>query len=171
MSVVLPEPLKKSGQLREFAAFSLRLLARASLAVYFGGFTFYAAVVVPDLHEHLGGMETGEISRRVAVILYAIGAAAFGLGWFRIAVEKDLRPGWRGKTRIGFLVLNSMLLIALMLMHRSLGRQIDSSSAMDAFQSFHELYLTVWTGQWLGVLGLMAVDVTATKSSTNLGNL
>jgi hypothetical protein len=142
--------------LKVAARFLLQLLARVTLAAWFGGFTFYAAVVVPDLHENLGGMETGEISRRVAVYLYGIGAAALASGWLVAAI--DPIPGWRGKARLGLLVINTLILVALVLMHRSLGIQIDSGQNLSAFRSFHELYLTVWTGQWLAILGLLALD-------------
>ena len=142
--------------MRSLASFALRFLARAALAAWFGGFTFYAAVVVPDLHEHLGGMETGEVSRRVAVYLYAIGAAALALGWLVAATEWV--PEWRGKARLGLLAVNSVLLGILVLMHRSLGVRLDAGESLAAFRSSHEVYLTVWTGQWLAILALMALD-------------
>jgi hypothetical protein len=142
--------------LKVAAKFLLQLLARVALAAWFGGFTFYAAVVVPDLHENLGGMETGEISRRVAVFLYGIGAAALASGWLVAAIDRA--PGWRGKARFGLLAVNTLLLVALVLMHRSLGIQIDSGQNLSAFRSFHEVYLTVWTGQWLAILGLLGLD-------------
>jgi hypothetical protein len=143
---------------KDFTAFVLRLLARVALAVWFGGFTFYAAVVVPDLHEHLGGMETGEVSRRVVVYLYAIGAAALVSGWMVAATDRV--SGWRGKARLGLLGVNTLLLVALVLMHRSLGIRLDSGGSLAAFRSSHEVYLTVWTGQWLAILGLLAFDAT-----------
>lgn len=157
MHRILPGSLMSSSSAaRRFAGFLLRLLARVALAVWFGGFTFYAAVVVPDLHENLGGMETGEISRRVAVFLYGIGAAALVSGWLVAATERV--SGWRGKVRLGLLAVNTLLLVALVLMHRSLGIRLDSGGSLAAFRSFHEVYLTVWTGQWLAILGLLALD-------------
>jgi hypothetical protein len=155
------------ARLWPLAFFAQRLLARVSLALYFGGFTYYASVVVPDLHDSLGGMETGVISRRVVISLYAIGGVAFGLGWLGFAIDREQRIGWIGKTRFGLLALNTLIWIVLMLMHRSLGAQIDSSGEMKAFRSFHELYLTVWTGQWLGILGLLGLDSMRSKSSPN----
>jgi hypothetical protein len=161
MHRILPEPLMTSAKLRSLASFALRLLARTTLAVYFGGFTFYAAVVVPDLHEHLGGMETGEISRRVAIVLYEVGAAALVLSWVVFFTDKDQRLAWRGKVRFGLLALTSVILIVLVSMHRSLGTHLDSGGEMNVFRSFHELYLTVWTGQWLAILGLVALEAFA----------
>ncbi len=60
--------------------------------------------------------------------------------------------------RLGLLVLNTGLLVALFLMHRSLEIRLDSGGNVPAFRSFHEVYLTVWTGQWLAILGLMAIE-------------
>lgn len=144
--------------MKALAAYTLRLLDRVALAIWFGGFTFYAAVVVPDLHENLGGMETGEISRRVAPFLYAIGAAAVVLAWLVALTDRDLRAGLLGKARLGLLVANSLLLIALIAMHRSLGIHLDSGRSLSAFRRFHEVYLSTWTAQWLAILGLMAID-------------
>ena len=144
--------------MQALAAFALRILARVALAIWFGGFTFYAAVVVPDLHENLGGMETGEISRRVAPFLYAIGASAVALAWLVALTDRDQRSGWRGKARLGLLAINTLLLIALVAMHRSLGIHLDSGKSLSAFRSFHEAYLSTWTAQWLAILGLMAMD-------------
>ena len=148
--------MTKTGTAGVLASFVLRLLARTALAVWFGGFTFYAAVVVPDLHEHLGGIETGEVSRRVAVVLYAIGAAALLLGGLVAAIDRQ--PGRRWTARLGLLAVNAGLLLALFLMHRSLEIRLDSGGNLAAFRSFHEVYLTVWTGQWLAILGLMALE-------------
>jgi hypothetical protein len=144
---------------RAVAIVALRFLDRVALAAWFGGFTFYAAVVVPDLHDNLGGMETGEISRRVAIYLYALGVAALVLAWLNMATDRDRRNGRQGKARLGLLAVNSALLLTLIAMHRALGIRLDSGASLAAFRSFHEIYLTTWTAQWLAILGLMAVDV------------
>jgi hypothetical protein len=70
----------------------------------------------------------------------------------------DREPGWRGKARFGLLAINAVLLATLILMHKSLGIRLDSGEDLPAFRSFHEVYLTVWTGQWLAILGLMVLD-------------
>jgi len=144
--------------LRSFFPWLVRFLGRVTLALWLGGFTFYAAFVVPDLHENLGGMETGEISRRVAPFLYAIGGAALALRWLEALTDQGQRAGWPGKTRIGLLVVNSLLLSTLVVMQRSMGTRLDSGGNLTEFRSLHEVYLTVWTVQWLAILGLMAID-------------
>ena len=144
--------------MRALGTFALRLLARVALAVWFGGFTFYASVVVPDLHESLGGMETGEISRRVAPYLYAIGLTALLLNGLVLATDRGERSGWRGKARIALLAASSLLLIALVAMHREMGARLDSGGSRGRFFSLHESYLTVFAVQWLANLGLLALD-------------
>lgn len=146
--------------LRSFATSFLRFLARVAFAIWFGGFTFYAAVVVPDLHENLGGVETGEISRRVAPFLSMSGAAALALGWVVFGTDRTQRTGWRGKVRLGLLLVNCVLLITLVLMQRSLGNDLDTRQSMSAFRQLHEVYLTTWTAQWLAILGYVGLDVT-----------
>ncbi len=166
MPGVLSESLTnlRSGSLAKvvfLASFVLRLLSRVALAVWFGGFSVYAAVVVPDLHENLGGMETGEISRRVAPFLYACGISSVGPGpggGSKSLTDRDRRSGWLGKSRLGLLALNSFLLITLVLMHRSLGIHLDSGGRLSKFHSLHEVYLTTWTVQWLAILCLLALD-------------
>lgn len=146
-----------AGPIRSAAAFALRSLARVAFAIWFGGFTFYAAVVVPDLHETFGGMETGEISRRVSVILNAIGLAAVALGWAVVALDRDARWGWRGTARLGLLALTTLLLFTLIGLHRELGARLDSGDGRRAFFRLHEFYLILSTAQWFANLGLMAV--------------
>ena len=145
--------------------FALRLLARVAIATWFGGFTFYAAAVVPDLHDHLGGLETGEVSRRVAVILYAIGGAALFLGSIEFATDRELRRGRMGKARLGLIVANALLLVGLVALHRSLGARLDGGESLSTFRTSHERYLMVWTAQWLAILGWMGLDVRLKKSS------
>jgi hypothetical protein len=143
---------------RAVATFVLRFLCRVTFAIWFGGFTFYAGVVVPDLHENFGGMETGEVSRRVAVVLYLFGGSAILLGGIIAAIDPAERSGWRGKARLGLLAVSSILLVALVAMHRVMGGRLDSGLGRDAFFPLHETYLTVFAIQWLANLGLMAVE-------------
>ena len=173
MSQVRTESLKPIHRGNVFlgaGAFLNRVAARVGMAVFFGGFTFYAAVVVPDLHSHLGGMETGEISRRVALYLYAIGALALGLTWLRVVFESNLRTGWRGLSFVALLLFSTLILSVLGLMHRSLGQQLDQSLPMDPIRSFHEKYLTVWTILWLAMVGLFALDALRTSTQKVQGS-
>ena len=59
-----------------------------------------------------------------------------------------------------------LLLMVLVSMHRSMGIRLDSGQGQSGFLSFHETYLTVWTVQWLAILGLMALDTTPSTPIT-----
>ncbi len=160
MHRVLPKSVNasRSRPLRAVGSFAVRSLTSVAFAVWFGGFTFYAAVVVPDLHEALGGMETGEISRRVSFVLNAIGVAAVALGWLRVAGDREGREGWRGWTRIGLLAATTALLLALIALHRHLGARLDAGGSLAAFRPVHEFYLILSTAQWAANLGLLAIE-------------
>ena len=144
--------------MRRLATIVVRFLARVALAVGFGGFTFYGGFVVHDLHETLGGPETGEISRKLAVVLYAFNLAAVVLYALTMAVDRAERRGWWGKALATLLVLDALLLVALIVMHRELGSRIDAGASRGTFFPLHESYLTVFAAQWLASLGLVAVD-------------
>ena len=164
MHSVLPRPLKglRIPGPRSFGAFLVRYLAAVAFAVWFGGFTFYAAVVVPDLHEALGGLETGEISRRVSFVLNAIGGAAVTLGWLRVATDRGARSGRRGLARVLLLGVTTALLVGLVAFHRHLGVRLDSGESLSTFRPVHEFYLILSTIQWAANLGLLAIEAGAT---------
>ena len=75
-----------------------------------------------------------------------------------MAVDRPERRGWRGKIFAALLVLDTLLLVALIVMHRELGARIDAGASRGAFFPLHESYLTVFAVQWLACLGLVAVD-------------
>jgi len=166
MHRVLPGPLNGLRRLhpREAGPFVLRYLAAVAFAIWFGGFTFYSAVVVPDLHESLGGMETGEISRRVGVVLNAIGGAAVVLAWLRVASDRGARAGWRGLARVGLLALTTALLLALVALHRHLGAWLDAGGSLREFRPAHEFYLILSTVQWAANLGLLAIEAASGRA-------
>ena len=73
-----------------------RLLVLAALMFWQGGFTFYAAVVVPVGKEVLGShFNQGRITRRVTVYLNLAGAVALlPLAW-DAAASADRAARWR----------------------------------------------------------------------------
>ena len=75
-----------------------------------------------------------------------------------MAVDRAERRGWRGKALATLLVLDTLLLVALIVMHRELASRIDAGASRGAFFPLHESYLTVFAAQWLASLGLVAVN-------------
>src|SRR6478672_2408664 len=74
----------------------LRFLSLAGLSVWIGGFTFYSAAVVPVLHEDLGGVEAGSVTRRVTDRLNAVGVVTLVVWWTHVLADRATRsPGGR----------------------------------------------------------------------------
>ena len=58
-----------------------RFVAIWTLAIWLGGFTFYAAAVIPVLHDQLGGaLESGLVTQRVTIDLNLLGVATVVIG-------------------------------------------------------------------------------------------
>lgn len=130
-------------------------LTRSAFAVWLGGLTFYAAVVIPVGHDVLGShREVGFITRQVTPYLNAIGVFAIALGWceWKAAAQPDNRgTAWI----LGALSLSSVLLFVL---HPVLNDHLDAATrsidAPDTFYQLHRIYLLVTTLQWLAGLVL-----------------
>jgi hypothetical protein len=133
-----------------------RFLVLIALFFWQGGFTFYAAVVVPVgqqvLRSHL---RQGFITQRVTNYLNLTGAIALvPLAW-EAAAPGD--PSTRRRWLRGLLwLLMALALAALALLHSDLDRFLVARGLInldpEAFRPRHRLYLWVSTVQW--VLGL-----------------
>ncbi|MBB75773.1 MAG: hypothetical protein CMJ75_14805 [Planctomycetaceae bacterium] len=125
--------------LREFIVLSL-------WALWIGGLTFYALIVVPIGGELLGETQQGFITQQVTQWLNGIGIAALlTLAWSAAA-----RPGsgqWLNLT------LLAALQAGLLLVHRQLGPLLDAQAIEvldpDRFYEVHRVYLILTTFQWL----------------------
>jgi hypothetical protein len=127
-----------------------RCLVLAALLFWQGGFTFYAAVVVPVGQEVLGShVRQGLITRRVTGYLNLAGAVALvPLAWGAAAC----RAG-RLRRLLWLCWLGMALLLAwLAWLHPRLDALIDveARSILDRqdFRPLHRLYLWVSTFQW-----------------------
>jgi hypothetical protein len=134
-----------------------RLLVVGALMFWQGGFTFYAAVVVPVGQEVLGThFKQGRITRRVTVYLNLAGAAALlPLAW-DAAASADRSALLR---RLRWLVLAGMAagLAVLFWLHPQLDELIDLQAGYiperRAFHTGHRWYLWISTVQWgLGIV-------------------
>ncbi len=134
-----------------------RFLAIVALLFWQGGFTFYAAVVVPIGQNVLGShLEQGLITRQVTHYLNISGAAAMAL----LAAEL-LAEGYPRSWRLGLLWFiwlgMAVLLGALIVLHPALDTLIDleahSLSDRGHFRALHRTYLWISTFDW----GLAAI--------------
>ena len=136
-----------------------RFLVMIALFFWQGGFTFYAAVVVPVAQEQLGHLRQGFVTRQVTVYMNLAGAIALlCLAWDLLVV------GERAKGRLWgrYLVWVGMIvaLVVLQALHGTLNEQLIVKGRIirdqELFHAQHRLYLWVSTGQWAcGLLYLM----------------
>ena len=132
--------------------FVRRFLILAALSFWQGGFTFYAAVVVPVGQEELGShREQGFITRQVTNFLNLAGAAALvPLAWDAAAAED--RQAWRRKLRWLALVGMAVTLGVLIWLHPRLDALLDTETREilhhRVFRREHRWYLWVSTVQW-----------------------
>jgi len=137
-----------------------RFLVVAALAVWMGGFTFYASFAIPAATELLGGHRAaGFITQRVTQSLNLCGAIALAIllwnlvaGW-RVAAARERR--WLAGAW-AFLLAGE---IALFVLHPLLDAKLDPATQQilrgSNFESWHRAYLWISTAQWLAALPLL----------------
>ena len=130
-----------------------RTLLIASFAIWFGGFGFYAAIVVPVGTEVLGSAHAqGMITRRVTESMNVFCAIAAGM----MLIESFV--SWKQSRKSDRTVLSVMalavmaLLIALFVLHPIMNQLIDPKTGLISdrkqFYSLHRAYLWISTFQW-----------------------
>lgn len=136
----------------------LRLVVRGLLiltfAVWFGGFTFYGAVVLTVLHDQLDQLASGAITRDVTWYLNLIGLVAIGFVWFDAFIDI---PRWKSRSgfvTIGLLVLISIIQLGLFWGHSYLSGWLDERG-LRGFYRIHTIYLHTSTFQWGACILLM----------------
>ncbi len=115
-----------------------------AIALWLGGFTFYAAVVVPTGAEVLGGnIEQGFVTQEVTRYLNWIALGALGILLWNVVVERGklLAATWLG------MLLAQLLLFAL---HWPLDAMLDPAThdVASDFHFLHEVYLWIAAIQW-----------------------
>jgi hypothetical protein len=131
--------------------FLRRFLVMAALSFWQGGFTFYAAVVVPVGQQVFGHLRQGFITRQVTVYLNLAGAAALlVLVWDLLAARDPAR--WRRMLLRGSWVGMLLTLLWLVWLHPRMDELLVPKGRIildqEMFRSQHRLYLWVSTVQW-----------------------
>ena len=128
-------------------------LALAAFALWWGGFTFYAVVVIPTAQKILRShTRVGFITQEVThwINLASVIALVF-LGW-ELLRAAALTPGRRRALWIAWLLMAG-LQIGLFILHPMLDRLLDFSAReiLDEprFYFLHRVYLCLSTAQWL----------------------
>jgi hypothetical protein len=146
-----------------------RLAVLVALMFWQGGFTFYAAVVVPVGTEVLGNSprRQGFITRRVTHYLNLTAAAALlPLAWDALAARDPARH----RRRLRALLWLGMLLAQAVLfyLHPQMDRYLRVKGGIvldpEAFRPLHRTYLWVSTAQWACAVGFTVLTVLAWRA-------
>ena len=122
-----------------------------TFALWWGGFTFYAAWVIPTAHEVTGNhILTGMITQRVSNVLNGITTAFIAVSMLTFYLEKRERKQWIPLSII------AVGLLTLVVLHAKLDTlvQVETQSLSDktSFYAYHRVYLLVSTAMWLAGL-------------------
>ncbi len=133
-------------------------LAVVLLALWWGGFSFYAGFVVFDGHAVLKSkVKQGFITERVTTQLNWLAVAMLAVTAWELAARRR-----RGEsTRAAWLAWAGVLVTttALFALHAQLAGMLDFASRTvsddDHFYARHRVYLLMATAQWVAGLGLL----------------
>lgn len=131
-----------------FLRLIVRSLALWAYAVWFGGFTFYGAVVLWAVHAAFGGLESGKITQEITVVLNWIGVITLGLWWALAWIERAKKPRWAWFAMVGLIGGSSIIQVALFIDHVILDRRL-AEFGLEGFYAHHNVYLNMSTVQWL----------------------
>lgn len=138
------------------------------LAVWWGGFTFYALAVVPTGHQVLRSkVRQGFITQQVTNKLNALGAVTLAaLAWQVIAVRRAKSRRWFRVASISWAGM-AVTLALLFWLHPHLDALLDPTARSviddEKFYALHRWYLIVATVQWLA--GLIHAGTLLTEPS------
>ncbi|HZT82251.1 MAG TPA: DUF4149 domain-containing protein [Gemmataceae bacterium] len=150
-----------------------RLVVVAALLFWQGGFTFYAAVVVPVGREVLGShTRQGFITRRVATYLNLAGAVALvPLAWDAAATADP--AAWRRRLRWLAWALLLLTLLALFWLHPRMTELMDLEQAelidRGTFRLIHKVYLWASVVQWVAGVGYVVLMLGGWRAADTLG--
>ena len=142
-------------------ALILKAFAQLALSLWWGGLTFYAAIVVPIGSELLSNTTQGFITQQVTHWLNGACLLALVTTLVVLMQNRSQRTDGRGnaadfgrrKTDWALWSIVAVSLVALFFVHRSLSAFLDveSMSVSDSarFYAVHRWYLLVTTLQWL----------------------
>ena len=127
-----------------------RFVALAALALWIGGTTFYAAIVVPIGSRLFGSVEQGLITEQVTGQLNWLGVVCLAILLPTVRQSRGQAVSW---------LLLVLTLAALFVLHPRIAAFIDHSQHVvtdrAAFYEWHRAYLLTTALQWLA--GLVAL--------------
>jgi hypothetical protein len=137
-----------------------RLLTIGALSLWFGGFTFYSAVVIHVGHHVLGSRtETGFITQQVTHWLNLISIPALLILLWNTASAWPSIPRSIRLTLAATLAIMLFAEVALFIIHPMLDRLLDPAAheiiEPGRFRSLHKLYMNTSTVQWSATIAHM----------------
>lgn len=141
-----------------------RFLVLVALLFWQGGFTFYAAVVVPVGQHLFGDVVQGQVTRQVTDYLNLSGAIALAvLGLDVLGAADPARARRRGR----WLLWAGMLLLLglLFALHPRLDALMDADRfERRTFRPYHRIYLWSSTIQWAFGIGFAWLTLAAWRA-------
>ncbi len=129
-----------------------RFLVVVALMFWQGGFTFYAAVVVPVGQDVLGRSEQARVTQRVTHFLNLSGACALAVLAWEEAVSADPAK-LRRRLRWSCWIIAASMLVGLAWLHVRLDAYLaDTEGPKRAFRALHRGYLWMSTVQWAAMV-------------------
>jgi hypothetical protein len=143
-----------------------RTLVLVALMFWQGGFTFYAAVVVPVGQEVLGShRRQGFITQRVTNYLnLAGGIALVPLAWDVAVERRSRRKQARWLTLFGMIVAQGLLIWLHARLDELLDPETQAILYRQAFGRLHRAYLWISTVQWGGAVLFALLTLWAWRS-------
>jgi len=143
-----------------------RFLVVSAIAFWLGGFTFYAAVVVPVGADVLGSHQVqGFVTQQVTNWLNVAGVCALPILFVNALVFSRHRAGWLRWLSLLTLIAMSLVEVELIALHPVLDRLLVASPhrqilEQGRFDRLHDVYLISTTVQWfIGLLHVACVCV------------
>ena len=141
------------------------------LSFTFGGFLFYAGIVVPTGTSVLGTTTQGFVTRHVTRALnVSVLVTVAALCW-DIYVQRIRRKRWATRSLTGAVAWIAITCGILWFLHGKLNAQLsdDEFAVLDGtqFYAMHRIYLWVSTLQWLSSLIVFWVLASEESSRTN----
>ncbi|PWT85883.1 MAG: hypothetical protein C5B58_02350 [Acidobacteria bacterium] len=154
--------------------FVRRFLVLAALMFWQGGFTFYAAVVVPvGQHVLKSHMKQGFITREVTNYLNLAGLVALAPLTWDVPTTRD-SSSRRRCARYACLALMALFWIVLVTLHRYLDGQLDlelrTFRNQELFDRGHRWYLWISTFQWAAALVYIGLTLAAWRAADRARN-
>jgi hypothetical protein len=151
-----------------------RFLVLAALFFWLGGFTFYAAVVVPIGQEVLtSGTTQGFITRQVSIYLNLAGAVALAPLLWDALVRSSGVGRFRKLLRLGCWAGLAVTLLMLVWMHPRVDAFLDAEAHViedvKGFRPWHRWYLWTSTVQWGFGVAYLALLVWAWRGEDRTG--